>query len=42
MDLDADLKIWIKDQEQPICKQFGKGENNINEVYRILSQHILK
>ncbi len=42
LDLDAELKIWIKDQELPIKKQFGKGGNNINEVYRILSQHILK
>jgi len=42
LDLDAELKIWIKDQEEPIKKQFGKGGNNINEVYRILSQHILK
>lgn len=42
MDLDAELKIWIKDQNEPISKQFGKSGNNINEVYRILSQHILK
>jgi len=42
LDLDAELKIWIKDEELPIKKQFGKGGNNINEVYRILSQHILK
>jgi len=42
LDLDAELKIWIKDQELPIKKQFGKGGDNINEVYRILSQHILK
>jgi len=42
LDLDAELKIWIKDQELPIKKQFGKGGNNINEVYKILSQHILK
>ena len=41
LDLDAELKIWIKDQEMPIKKQFGKGGDNINEVYRILSQHIL-
>lgn len=41
LDLDAELKIWIKDQELPIKKQFGKGGDNINEVYRILSQHIL-
>ena len=25
-----------------IKKQFGKGGNNINEVYQILSRHILK
>jgi PH (Pleckstrin Homology) domain-containing protein len=42
LDLDAELKIWIKDEALPIKKQFGKGGNNINEVYRILSQHILK
>jgi len=42
LDLDAELKIWIKDQELPIKKQFGKGGDNINEVYKILSQHILK
>lgn len=42
LDLDAELKIWIKDEAQPIKKQFGKGGDNINEVYRILSQHILK
>ena len=42
LDLDAELKIWIKDEAQPIKKQFGKGGNNINEVYQILSRHILK
>lgn len=42
LDLDAELKIWIKDEAEPIKKQFGKGGDNINEVYRILSQHILK
>ena len=41
LDLDAELKIYIKDQDLPIKKQFGKGSNNINEVYKILSQHIL-
>jgi hypothetical protein len=42
LDLDAELKIWVKDLELPIKKQFGKSGNNINEVYKILSQHILK
>jgi len=40
MDLEAELKIWIKDEDQPIKKQFGRN-NNINEVYQVLSQHIL-
>jgi len=42
MDLDAELKIWLKSEDTPITKQFGKGGNNINEVYQLLSQHILK
>lgn len=42
LDLDAELKIWIKDETMPIKKQFGKSGDNINEVYKILSQHILK
>ncbi|MBD3581219.1 PH domain-containing protein [Flavobacterium selenitireducens] len=42
LDLDAELKIWIKDEIQPVKKTFGKGSDNINEVYRILGQHILK
>lgn len=41
LDLDAELKIWLKSEDLPIIKQFGKGGNNINEVYRLLSQHIL-
>ncbi len=41
MDLDAELKIWVTGEALPIKKQFGK-DNNINEVYQILSQHILK
>ena len=41
LDLDADLKIWVRGEAMPIKKQFGK-DNNINEVYQILSQYILK
>ena len=40
LDLDADLRIWVKGQDQPIVKKFGK-DNNINQVYQILSQYIL-
>jgi hypothetical protein len=42
LDMDAELKIWLTGEDAPIAKQFGKGGNNINEVYQILSQHILK
>ena len=41
LDLDAELKIWLNNDSAPIVKQFGKGGNNINEVYKILSQHVL-
>ena len=41
LDLDADLKIWLNNDNEPISKQFGKGGNNINDVYRILSKHTL-
>lgn len=41
MDLDAELKIWVRGEAMPIKKQFGKNDN-INEVYQILSLHILK
>jgi len=42
LDMDAELKIWLNHDNNPIVKQFGKGSNNINEVYKILSLHILK
>lgn len=42
LDLDAELKIWLNSESTPIIKQFGKGGNNINEVYKLLSLHILK
>ena len=41
MDLDAELKIWVTGQAEPITKQFKK-DNNINLVYQLLSAHILK
>lgn len=40
LDLDAELKIWVRGEAMPIKKQFGKNDN-INDVYLILSQHIL-
>lgn len=40
LDLDAELKIWIRGESEPVKKQFGKN-NNVNEIYQILSQYIL-
>jgi hypothetical protein len=42
LDMDAELKIWLNNDNAPIVKTFGKAGNNINEVYKILSQHLLK
>ncbi len=41
LDLDAELKIWLTNEDAPIVKHFGKGGDNINEVYKILSRNIL-
>ncbi|PSR57107.1 helicase [Adhaeribacter arboris] len=41
LDLDAELKIWVSGQSEPIKKEFRK-DNNINLVYQLLSAHILK
>lgn len=40
LDLDAELKIWLSGQSEPITKQFKKG-GNINEVYQLLSKYTL-
>ena len=39
-DLDAELKIWVCSDPTPISKDFKAGDN-INEVYRIISQFAL-
>lgn len=41
MDLDAELKIWVRGQEQPITREFKK-DNAVDAVYRILSEATLK
>lgn len=41
LDLDAELKIWLSGYNEPIKKEFRK-DNNVNEVYQILSRYILK
>ena len=37
---DAELKIWLKDEELPLKKEF-KNCDGINEIYRILSKYTL-
>jgi hypothetical protein len=41
LDLDAELKIWVSGTHEPIKKEFSKNAN-INEVYKVLSEAILK
>ena len=39
-DLDAELKIWVGSDPNPISKD-SKAGDNINDVYRIISQYSL-
>lgn len=39
-DLDAELKIWIGSDAVPLSKEFKAGDD-VNQVYRILSQYTL-
>ena len=39
-DLDAELKIWVGSDPNPVSKDFKAGDN-INDVYRIISQYSL-
>jgi hypothetical protein len=41
LDLEAELKIWIVGQPQPISKTFTRNQN-INEVYQLLSKAVLE
>lgn len=41
LDLDAELKIWVRGESVPIIKEFKKN-NNINEAYLVLSKYVLK
>ncbi|MFN5867329.1 MAG: PH domain-containing protein, partial [Candidatus Kapaibacterium sp.] len=40
LDLDAELVLWITGESQPLKFEFKKGVD-INQVYRLISQHIL-
>lgn len=39
-DLDAELKIWVRGQTEPISKTF-RGDKNVYDVYRALSEFAL-
>jgi hypothetical protein len=39
-DIDAELKIWVGSDPEPVRQQFSRTVN-INEVYAILSAHVL-
>ena len=40
MDLEAELKIWIVGQKEPIQRTFTRNDN-VNEVYQLLSRAVL-
>jgi hypothetical protein len=40
LDLEAELKIWVRGQEAPIVREFSKN-SSVNEVYRVLSAGVL-
>ncbi|SDK00800.1 PH domain-containing protein [Catalinimonas alkaloidigena] len=40
MDLDAELKIWIRGEAAPIQKEFRKNKH-VNDVYLLLSKYTL-
>ncbi|RZQ51746.1 helicase [Pseudoalteromonas phenolica] len=39
-DMDAELKLWVGSETEPLVKEF-KADDNINEVYKIISKYTL-
>ncbi|WP_406663695.1 PH domain-containing protein [Gallaecimonas sp. GXIMD1310] len=39
-DLDAEIKIWVGSESEPITRELGRG-NDVRELYRQLSNHLL-
>lgn len=39
-DMDAELKLWVGSETEPLVKEFKAGDN-INEVYKIISKNTL-
>lgn len=40
-DMDAELKIWVRGQGEPLAFEFRK-DKNVHDVYRVLSGYILR
>lgn len=40
LDLDSEMKLWVRGSENPIVQNFGRG-SNIMEVQKTLANHIL-
>ena len=40
LDLDAELKIWVRGLERPISKEFTR-DSNVNDIYLLLSHYVL-
>lgn len=41
LDLDAELKLWIKSRSEPLLIEF-KNDDNIHDVFRVLSARVLR
>lgn len=41
LDFDAEIRIWVQDMAEPLRWEFRK-DADVNEVYRVLSQYVLK
>jgi hypothetical protein len=40
LDLDAELKLWIRGQPTPLVKEF-KNDQSVNAIYQLLSRVVL-
>ncbi|MGF1448775.1 MAG: PH domain-containing protein [Opitutales bacterium] len=40
VDLDAEIKLWIRGQSEPLLLEF-KGSSNVDQVFRTLSRYVL-
>jgi hypothetical protein len=40
LDLDAELKIWVRGLDRPITKEFTR-DSNVNDIYLLLSHYVL-